>query len=241
MFAHRGFAASGSGVVENTLPAFEAALALGARYLETDVHASRDGVAIISHDPSLARLTGTDATVSSLSYDELRDIPLGAGAFVSLADVLAALPEARLNIDLKSADAVAPAVAAIRDAGAADRVLVTSFSDARRRAAVRALPGVATSASAGSFATALLASRGRLTPVVRRALAGVVAVQVPERALGMSVPNPRFLRLLHDLGVEMHVWTVNDAAAMHRLLDAGVDGIITDRTDIAVEVLASRS
>jgi len=247
IIAHRGFAPEGGGDVENTLPAFAAALALGATHLETDVHASSDGIAVISHDPDLTRLAGTAATVSSLDYAALTRLDLGHGAvFSSLAETLAAFPTARFNIDIKSADAVAPTIAAVTAANAQDRVLVTSFSEARRSRATRALGAggsgpVATSASALRFAIALLAGRVGLTPLLRLALRGTDAVQVPERAIGLTVPTPRLLRQLHRIGVEMHVWTVNDAATMNRLLDLGVDGIVTDRTDIAIDVLRSRT
>jgi glycerophosphoryl diester phosphodiesterase len=241
IFAHRGFAAPDSGLVENTLPAFQAALDLGATYLETDVHWSSDGVAVISHDPDLTRLAGASNSVSSYTLAELRQIDLGGGAtFASLAETLDAFPEARFNIDIKSAEAVTPTVDAIRTMGAIDRVLCTSFSEKRRFGVVRSLPGVATSASASRFLRALLAGRVGLTGVLRSALATVDAVQIPERALGLEVTTARFIEQLHDVDVEMHVWTINDADSMNRLLDLGVDGIITDRTDIAMAVLASR-
>jgi glycerophosphoryl diester phosphodiesterase len=106
---------------------------------------------------------------------------------------------------------------------------------------VRALPNVATSASAGRFLRALLAGKLGLDALVRSALAGVDAVQVPERALGLAVTTERFVAQLHAAGVEIHVWTINDAASMNRLLDLGVDGIVTDRTDIALQVVAERA
>lgn len=242
VFAHRGFAApGGTGAVENTLAAFAAALELGASHLETDVHASRDGVAIVSHDPRLSRLAGLSGSVSDRTLAELRGIALGAGStFCSLADALEAFPTARFNIDIKSADAVEPTIEAVRAAGAIDRVLVTSFSEARRSAAVAGLPGVATSASARGFALALFAARLGLTPLVRRALRGVDAVQVPIRAAGITVAAPRILRRLHEAGVEVHIWTINDEEVMRGLLDLGVDGIVTDRADLAVKVLESR-
>ncbi|MFT4123590.1 MAG: glycerophosphodiester phosphodiesterase family protein [Microbacteriaceae bacterium] len=235
VIAHRGFSPPGSGIVENTLPAFEAALAAGAQIIETDVRASRDGVAVIGHDPDLSRLGGDARRLADLDHAELA----GAG-IVSLSEALEALPEARFNIDIKSADAAVPAARAIRAAGAVDRVLVASFSDARRRAALALLPGALTSASAVSFATAFVAGRLGLAGLLGRALRGCAAVQVPERALGANVPTPRLVRRLHEHGVEVHVWTIDDAAAMHRLLDAGVDGIVTNRTDVAIEVLQSR-
>jgi glycerophosphoryl diester phosphodiesterase len=202
------------------------------------VHASSDGVAVISHDPSLTRLTGSDSSVSQLTYAELRRIPLGPGAtFTSLADALSEFPEARFNIDLKSADAVLPTADAIRAARATDRVLVTSFSNARRTAVLREIPDVATSASAAPFLKALLGGKLRSAAAVRRALAGTVAIQVPERTLGVAVTTERFIRQVHAAGAEVHVWTINDAATMRLLLGRGVDGIITDRTDVAMQVL----
>jgi glycerophosphoryl diester phosphodiesterase len=246
IFAHRGFvdqhSAAPGDVVENTLPAFAAALELGAHYLETDVHASSDGVAIISHDPSLERLTGLTSPVSAHSLAELRQMPLADGVtFASLAEALDSFPTARFNIDIKSADAVRPTIDAIRAIGAADRVLVTSFSDRRRLGVVRAIPNVATSASAVRFLRALLAGKVGVTAELTRALGAVDAVQVPERALRLAVTTPRFIEQLHDAGVEIHVWTINDADSMGRLLDLGVDGIVTDRTDIAMEIVSART
>ena len=239
MLAHRGLALEAP---ENTLLAFVAAIGLGVTHVETDVHASSDGVAVISHDPHLARVAGIDGTVSSLTMRQLRETPLGYDqGFCSLADALDAFPETRFNIDIKSADAVAPTVAAVLDARATDRVLVTSFSERRRRAAVRQLPGVATSASSSVFAAAFAAGSVRATPVLRRLLRGIDAVQVPESYSGVRIVSERMIRLLHSAKVEVHVWTVNDAPAMHRLLDLGVDGIVTDRADIALGVLTTRA
>lgn len=241
VFAHRGFAAPDGSIVENTLPAFAAALELGAHYLETDVHASSDGVAVISHDPDLLRLTGVKELVNSRTLSDLRRIELADGAtFSSLAEVLHTFPDARFNIDIKSTDAVMPTIEAVRTLNAGSRVLLTSFNERRRLGAVRAIDHVATSASATRFLRALVAGKVGLTSEVRRALAAVDAVQVPERALSLAVTTPRFVEQLHDAGVEIHVWTINGADAMNRLLDLGVDGLVTDRTDVAMKVLASR-
>ena len=239
MLAHRGLALEAP---ENTLLAFVAAIGLGIDHIETDVHASSDGEAVVSHDPDLSRVAGTGARVADLSMTQLRDVRLGHDqGFCSLADALDAFPETRFNIDIKSPDAVAPTVAAILDAKATERVLVTSFSESRRRAAVRALPGVATSASSSRFAAALAAGKLRSSPLIRLALRGIDAVQVPESYAGVSIVTDRMIRLLHSAKVEVHVWTVNDAPAMHRLLDLGVDGIVTDRADIALGVLTTRA
>lgn len=221
--------------------AFQKALAIGVTHIETDVRASADGVAVVTHDADLARLAGRDQGFAELSMAELREVDLGSGqTFPTLLEALIALPQARFNIDLKSADVVEPAVAAILAAGAQDRVLVTAFGDARRARAVARLPGVATSASARIFLPALIAAKLGIGWLVRRLLADVHAVQVPERALGLTVVTPRTVRLFHLAAVEIHVWTINDPESMVRLLDLGVDGIVTDRSDLAKEVIARR-
>lgn len=239
VLAHRGLAVDAP---ENTLLAFAHAIGAGAEYVETDVQASLDGVAVVCHDPDLKRVAGRDIRVEQLTLAELRRIDLGEGqSFCSLAEALDAFPETRFNIDLKAMGAVAPAAKAIRDLGALDRVLVTSFSEARRQAGVALLPGVASSASASRFLAALLSARSGARLATARALRGIVAVQVPERAAGIRVTTPRIIERLHDAGVEVHIWTVNDPIRMRELLDLGVDGIVTDRADLALEVVRSRS
>ncbi|GGF32645.1 glycerophosphoryl diester phosphodiesterase [Subtercola lobariae] len=216
-------------------------MACGATYVELDVHASSDGEAIVAHDPNLTRLLGREDTIAGLTTSELAELDLGDGSgFATLAEVLAALPETRLNIDIKASAAAAPAAAAILAAHALDRVLITSFSNKRRRAAVALLPGVATSASARPFLIALVAATLGLRPVVRRVLREVDALQVPETALGLRVTSPRVLRSIHSAGVEVHIWTINDPATMTKLLDLGVDGIVTDRIDLALGLVENR-
>lgn len=235
VFAHRGFALDAP---ENTPLAFRAAIDAGATHIETDVHASRDGIAVISHDPDLRRLAGRNERIESLTMAELGALDLGHGqTFCSLRDALRAFPEARFNIDVKAAGAEAPTAGAILAAHAADRVLITAFSEGRRRRTADAVPGVATSASVGRFLPALLASKGRLSPVVRACLRGLNAVQVPEHHRGLRVVSPAMVSAMHAGGVEVHVWTVNEPDDMRRLLRWGVDGLVTDRTDLAVSVV----
>lgn len=236
VFAHRGLAV---GAPENTLLAFMKALALGVDYIETDVHASSDGVAVISHDPELARVAGRDGKVEALTLAQLRGVDLGHGqTFSTLTEALDAFPDARFNIDVKSIAAVQPTVDAIRQLRATDRVLVSSFSEQRRRAAVDQLTGVATSTSAPRFVQALIAGKLGLKPIMAHALRGTIAVQVPEKALRLRVTTARMLEQLHSFGVEMHVWTINDPNRMRELLELGVDGIVTDRADLAMKVVA---
>lgn len=238
MLAHRGLAIDAP---ENTLLAFAKALAAGATHLETDVHASADGVAILSHDPDLFRLTGRHVRIDQLTASELARIDLGqAQSFATLAAALDAFPGARFNIDVKAAAAVVPTIEAIHRANAEHRVLIGSFSNARRLAVVRRLPGVVTSVSSRGAVLATWAGALGMPRLTRWALRGIQAVQLPERILGVRTTSHRVLAAFHSAGVEVHIWTINDPAVMTRLLDAGVDGIVTDRADLALGVLAIR-
>lgn len=205
------------------------------------MHESADGVAILSHDADLTRVADRSVHVDQLTVAELHRVDLGYGQnFATLAEALDAFPDARFNIDVKSTGAIQPTVDAIRSLKATGRVLVTSFSDARRRAAVRQLPGVATSAASRTTARLLAASKARFGPEVRRLLGPIDAVQVPERWKGLRIVTPPFIRMVHSAAAEVHVWTVNDPADMSRLLDLGVDGIVTDRADLAMALMLSR-
>lgn len=234
MLAHRGLALEAP---ENTLAAFEHAVRVGATYLETDVHLSADGVAVLAHDPTLRRVAGRPGAVAGLTIDELRRVDLGGGhGFGTLDELLHAFPEARLNIDVKMDAAVAATIDAIRRANATDRVLLTSFSDARRRRLVAALPGVATSAGRSSVLRARTASATGSAALMRRATAGLGALQIPERVGRMTLLSPALVAAAHAVGVEVHVWTVNDEGDMRRLLALGVDGLVTDRADLALRI-----
>lgn len=196
----------------------------------------------MSHDPSLERVAGVASLVSELSLAELEQIDLGYGQrFSSLASVLEAFPRARFNIDVKSMDAAAPTAAAVLAAHATDRVLVTSFDEKRRRAAIDALPGVATSASGSRFLLALVLAKLGLLRLLRRALRDIDAVQVPERAMGITIATTRTIARLQAAGVEVHFWTINDETSINRLLDRGADGIVTDRCDVALRIVIERS
>ncbi len=238
VLAHRGLATEAP---ENTLAAFQAAVDAGVAIVETDVHATRDGVVVVAHDPDLQRVAGRATSIEELTLVELQAIDLGAGqTFPTLAEVLAAFPDIRFNVDVKSAAAASRVGDVVRRADAAERVLLTSFSERRRRRALRDAPDAATSASAPLFAVALFAIVLGLSPVARLALRRVHAVQIPPRAAGIDTVSPRVLRGLHRAGVEVHIWTVNEPDEMRRLLDAGVDGIVTDRADLALQVVSAR-
>jgi glycerophosphoryl diester phosphodiesterase len=231
VFAHRGLAL---GVPENTLAAFAKAVEAGVQFIETDVRASSDGIAMICHDDELARIAGVPGRVGGFTATQLGALDLGQGHGVpTLAEALTAFPLQRFNIDLKSEDVVLPAVAAIRAAGAADRVLVTSFSEHRRRRALILLPGVASSASAPVFLVILIAAKLGVLHLIPRMTRGLGAIQVPELVGRLRVCTPRVIAAAHRAGLEVHVWTVNEPADMLRLRALGVDGIVTDRADLA--------
>jgi glycerophosphoryl diester phosphodiesterase len=235
-FAHRGGAADGD---ENTAEAFARAVEIGYRYVETDVHGTRDGVAVVFHDSDLRRLTGQPGRIRDLTIKDLATVRVaGAAAVPRLDDVLAAWPQVRFNIDVKASPGIEPTVQAVRDAKAADRVLLASFSDSRL-ARVRALAGpeVATSLGMRGVTRLWLASRGN-RPV--RMHPSVVAAQVPVRYGRLTVTDARFVAYAHRLGLQVHVWTIDEPGPMHHLLDLGVDGIMTDRVDVLRDVYTAR-
>ncbi|MBO4210287.1 glycerophosphodiester phosphodiesterase [Micromonospora echinofusca] len=235
-FAHRGGAARGD---ENTTAAFARAVALGYRYVETDVHGTADGVAVVFHDDTLTRMTGDRRRIADLRWADLATVRVGGQAVVPrLDEVLHAWPQVRFNVDVKADGAVYPTLHTIGRAGAADRVLLASFSDARL-ARMRALagPGVATSLGMRGVARLRWAS---LTGRPVKLPPSVVAAQVPVRYGRVPVVDARLIRYAHRLGLHVHVWTIDEPADMHELLDLGVDGIMTDHVDVLRDVYTSR-
>lgn len=235
---------------QNTMMAFQGAVDLGYRYIETDVHLSRDGRVVVFHDDHLERLTDGHGMVWDHNWEDLRRLdaahsfgrrlgfPLrGTGIGMPLLEeVLITFPDLQLNIDLKQAGMEQALADEVERLGAEDRVLIGSFYDDRvaefRRITQRR---VATSAGPLEARAAFVAAlRGR--PITAEA----DAFQVPMRKGVMRVPNRRFVDAIHAVGRQIHVWTVNNATSMRRLLDAGVDGIVTDRPDLLNEVIARR-
>lgn len=236
-FAHRGGAAEGD---ENSMAAFARAVAVGYTYLETDVHATRDGVAVVFHDDTLERMFGRRGRIEDLTWNDVSSLRVaGESAVPALADLLDAWPECRVNIDMKADSAVDPTIEAIWKVNARDRVLLASFSDQRIQWA-RQVCGPRQATSMGQGETARL----KLGSLHGRGLAGLVpgvpAVQAPVRYRGIRVVDGRFIEHAHRLGMQVHVWTIDDPVVMHKLLDLGVDGIMTDRLDVLRDVLIAR-
>lgn len=241
VLAHRGFVpADSEGIVENTFAAFAAAHALGVRYVESDCHLSADGTAILFHDSDLSRVAGDPRPIADVGDRELEDLMADRGGLVTLAQALDAFPTLFFNLDVK-AESAAETVGRLV-APHADRVLLTSFSDRTRERALRAARAAggrpATSAGTIRIAALVAAVASGVPWLIGRALRGIDAVQVPERRGPIRIVSPRMIRAVHRAGVEMHVWTVNDADGMRRLLAAGVDGIVTDRADRAMTIVA---
>ena len=237
-FAHRGWHTGDLDGCENTLAAFTRAVAEGFEYLETDVHTTADGVLVAFHDHVLDRVTDARGPVAGTSFADLKRARIGGREPIpTLAELLEACPSARFNIDPKSDAAVGPLIDLLNAANAVDRVCVGAFSD-RRIAAVRGALGSRLATSLGPREVAALVTAAALGRRAPRTSA--VAAQVPVRFGRVTVLTPRLLEAAHRAGVEVHAWTIDEPAEMHRLLDLGVDAIMTDRPDLLREVLMSR-
>jgi glycerophosphoryl diester phosphodiesterase len=227
VFAHRGGGKIGP---ENTIVAFDRGLEAGADGLELDVHLSRDGIVVVHHDATLDRTTRATGPLKARTAAELAefDVP-------PLRAVLARYPKVGIIIELKERGPVLAesVVDEVRRAGATDRVCLGSFSVTAIRAARAAAPGVATSGARFEVRMALYRSWCGLSP----GRVPYQAFQVPEISGGTRVVSPRFVRLAHKAGVAVHVWTVDEPADIRRLLDWGVDGIISDCPDVASQIL----
>ncbi|MDR6868209.1 glycerophosphoryl diester phosphodiesterase [Microbacterium resistens] len=246
ILAHRGLTTAPGGdpsVFDNSALAFAAAHAAGAEYVETDCRLTADGKVVLFHDETLERLLDDPRPLREVEAAELEERFAGRGGLLTLSDALESFPTLRFNVDVK--ERAAAEAAGIAVAPHAQRVLLTSFSDATRRAAVEAARragGVAPAASPGQRTIALLrlSSLLRSKALARRILREVDAIQVPERFGPIRVLTPALLRLSHAAGVEVHVWTVNEPTRMAELIDGGVDGIVTDRVDLAITTLGRR-
>ncbi len=240
-FAHRGgaFHPEIEGL-ENTLTAFQHAVDLGYQYLETDVHATRDGVLLAFHDAVLDRVTASTGAIADLRYDDLAEVVVAEREQIpTLAGLLERFPKGRFNIDIKSDGAVRPLAELIRRTSSHDRVCIGSF-EARRMKAFRSAMDrpVATACGPAAVVAARFAPLGRLAARVAR-MPGA-AFQVPHRRGPVRVVTEEFVDRAHAMGRPVHVWTVDDPAEMAELLDLGVDGIFTDRTDLLRDVLVAR-
>jgi glycerophosphoryl diester phosphodiesterase len=235
-FAHRGGA---SEAPENTMSAFSDAVSLGYRYLETDVHATSDGVLVAFHDDDLSRTCGVPGRIKDMTWDDLQYVRVhGREPIPLLVDILNAFPNARINIDCKTDSALQPLVDVLGQQQCLERVCVGSFSDRRLRA-LRAEFGPALCTSMGPRQVAQLLWASKTSQRFAKSLIGVVA-QIPVRQSGIHLTTPGLLQTAQDMNIPVHVWTIDDESQMHELLDAGVDGIMTDKTRVLRDVFIGR-
>jgi len=228
--AHRGFAPDGA---ENSMAAFERAVALGIRYLETDVRVTADGVPLAFHDATLNRVTDRRGRIDRLPWSEVRRARIaGREPIPRLDDLLTAWPDVRFFIDLKAAHSIGPTLDTLRVTDTVGRVCVAAFAERRIVAARQAFgPDLVTGIGPRE---AIALRRGHTGP-----FSGQCA-QVPHRVGRVAFADRRLVERAHTAGLQVHVWTVNDAPEMHRLLDLGVDGIMTDAADVLCDVLVER-
>jgi glycerophosphoryl diester phosphodiesterase len=234
-FAHRGYAHDGD---ENSMAAFQRAVDLGFRYLETDVRVTADGVALAFHDPFLDRVTDRHGRISAQPWSVVRKARIrGREPIPLLVDVLTTWPDVRVNLDVKAEGTIGPTIDAIRRTRSIDRVCVAAFSDARVAAIRQALGPQLTTALGprAAFALVRAARRGRTLPHQSGQCA-----QVPPQLGGIRFVTAAFVRAAHQSGLQVHVWTINQREDMQRLLDLGVDGIITDEAELLRDVLTAR-
>jgi glycerophosphoryl diester phosphodiesterase len=239
-FAHRGGTESAP---ENSLAAFAAAVSVGFRYLETDVHLTVDGVVVATHDERLERVADAGGAIAEMTWSEVRRARLGGTEPIpTFEELLEAFPHQRFNVDPKSDAVVDALVATLVRLDAVHRVCIGAFSD-ERLARVRTALGPDVCTSAGPRETARLVAASKVPGAARRAGAGRTGyqcLQVPVRHRGVELVTRRFVETAHARGAQVHVWTIDDPAEMHRLLDLGVDGLMTDRPSVLRSVLEAR-
>lgn len=233
-FAHRGGALEAP---ENTMTAFRYAVELGFRYLETDVYATRDGAVVAFHDYRLDRVTDRKGPIEGLTLADIRAARIGGTEPIPLlSDILEAWPDVRINIDAKHDAAVDPLIRVLKAMNVQDRVCVAAFSDKRIARVLRAFDGRICTAL-GPKSTLRLKAAAMGFPVGR--FVGGCA-QVPWKLHGRTLVDRRFVAAAERYGLQVHVWTIDDADAMHALLDIGVHGLMTDRPRVLRDVLIRR-
>lgn len=244
IFAHRGLVSDY--VRENTIAAFASAAYSSIDYLETDIQVSLDGVPLVFHDATLKRLAGDKRKVSQLTLTELKRIDIGVGnRIATLEEALLRFANLCFNLDLKSVGAVSAVADLVNRLNVADRVLISSFSEKRRRAALKLIerPVASSAGSAKVLRIYLLYKLGYfktqakiekyILPLVQDSL----CLQLPVKQGPFRFDSPSFISAIHSIGLEVHFWTINDPTEMLRLVKIGADGIVTDRCDLAIATL----
>ena len=249
-YAHQGGAAEAP---SSTLFALDRAVAVGADALELDVHATADGELVVCHDATVDATTEGSGAIAEMTLAEVRQLDNGYRfgppefphrgqglGIATLREVLEQFPAVFLNLDIKqTAPDVKPyeasLAALLRSFGRADDVIVASFNDAATDAFAAAAPEIPT--SAGTLATAAFWQAVRDDTPIPDSVLRHVALQVPAAVGDTVVVSSRFVERAHEAGLAVHVWTIDDADEMRRLIGLGVDGVMTDRPSVLEEVV----
>lgn len=219
------------------MPAFEAAVALGYEYLETDIHATADGRLVICHDGDLRRLTGAAGKIAEMEWSDVQRLKVaGTESVPLLAELFDAFPDAKVNIDPKHDGAVPPLLRMLREMNVWHRVCIGSFSERRLRT-VRSGGGdkVCTSAGPREVFRLKLLSLGLPAGQLQ-----ANCVQAPPSHFGIRVIDADFVAASHAIGMPVHVWTINEYVEMKRLLALGVDGIVTGEAETAIRLFTEQ-
>ena len=229
-FAHRGGALEN---LENTKQAFSAAVVLGYRFIETDVQATADGVVLVFHDDTLERMTDGAGTISDMPHSEVRQARIqGTEPIMTLEEALEEFPDTHFNIDIKTDHALEPTLALVEKMACLDRVCLASFSDARLQALRKRFgPAVCSGASPRDVSALKFGSWG--VPTWR---VSAHCAQVPVKEFGVTIVAPRFIAHCNARDIAVHVWTIDEEREMRRLIQLGVNGIMSDRPSLLKRV-----
>jgi len=233
-FAHRGGAAHNP---ENSWPAFEYAVKLGYAYLETDARSTADGTLMSFHDSTLDRVTDRTGQVSRLTYKQVSAARIGGKEPIPLIeDLLGTFGDLRFNIDLKDSGTIEPLAKVLRRTGAWDRVCVTSFSGRRLLAAQKTLDRpVCLAVTPAAIAAVRYAGHPGKAMAARLARSGAQCAQVPRQ-----IATKTFIKRSHELGLQVHVWTLNSREEIEQALELGADGVMTDEIVLLRDILTER-
>jgi glycerophosphoryl diester phosphodiesterase len=229
--AHRGGSIEAP---ENTLESFKYAIDLGSAYIETDVQLSADGIPFIFHDDDLSRLLGEDITFNSLHSNEINQLKLFESYQIpTLEEALKKFPGTYFQIDVKTDEVALPTMQVIQDLDAFSRVCIASFSSKRLKLVKKNFPETCLSMGPMEILKLLLSSFGLYNKKVQGD-----CLQIPIYHYGIKLVTKRFVKFVQSLGLKIHVWTINDENTMQKLINIGVDGIITDRPKLLKDVLS---
>jgi len=230
-FVHRGGAEEAT---ENTLEAFQFSSDMGFTFMETDIQGTKDGEVVVFHDHDLGRMAGINKKIEDLSYQEVKEIELVSGGGIpSLNELLSSFPNLRFNIDFKTANTIVKGVEIIKEHNAIRRVCLASFSLSRLKK-IRELAGPDCCSSMGQLEVVyqLLKSINLPSPQVN----GFCA-QVPISQWGLPIVTKRFINYAHKENKFVHVWTIDTELEMEKLIELGVDGLMTDRPSVLFKVM----